>query len=352
MWPWILILLIPAIAGCFKSYDILLGKKRHVRVSLIIVFVVLFIFRAFRKDSVGGDLETYKALFYYIGSVDWKIGLAYPGYEIGFLVYLKVIYCMVQNFNAVLIVTALIYTIGLVKFIYSNSPDPEFSIYIYISLYLFGSSFNNERQAISIALLMMSYAYVKKRNIYGFLGFVFVAALFHATSIVFIPVYFLYRIKPNKKFWLASAISTVVVLEASPLILNFIISHFYTKYSGIDLMSGGGYAYYILLVLVLIVGIVLIPNDELYSDDNINTWGQMITIASILQIFSFTMGYFYRLVILYSVAMVIYIPIMIEKLDMQSRFISKVLIIVLLGGYYILELSTDSLSLVPYGWRI
>lgn len=352
MWPWILILMVSAIAQVCKSCYMTFGRGRKFSISILLVFALLFLFRAFRKDYVGGDLETYKSLFYFIGTKKWNEGIYHSGYEIGFLIYLKLIYSIIPNFNVVLVTTAIIYTYALVYFIYSFSPNPEFSLYIYIALYFLGSSFNNERQAISIAFLLISFKYIKYRKVIYFTILVIIACLFHMTSIVFFPVYFLYNIKMTQKIWIISGLVAIMVCALAPVILNFIITHVYTKYIGVDLKGGGGYMYFMLLALTLGAGVLLLSKDELINKPDVNLWVKMMLIAATMQIFSFTMGYFFRLVILYSVAIIVFIPIGINKLHGPSKAIAKMVISIMLFGYYLFELTHDTLNLVPYAWRL
>lgn len=354
MIPWIVLLLVPLTSKCLSHTFFTFGKRdNHKKYSaaFLFSFFALFLFRAMRADTVGGDLTTYKELFYYVGAQSWQDALSYFGYEKGFLAYLKILYQIKPDFNLVLIVTALLYTYGLLKFIYDNSPDPGMSLFLYITLYFYGSSFNNERQAISIALLFLSYSFVKTREFIKFLFLVLLAAMFHTTSLVFIIVYFLYAMKPNAVFWMMILFSGAVMFVGTPFILDYIINHFYRKYIGVDLMGGGGYAYFILLALILIAGWIFLPKKDFLEDNNINTWGQMVAVGAVLQICSFTMGYFYRLVILFSVGMIIFLPVVLEKMNENARKIAQPVIIMALLGYYILELSHDSIGVIPYVWR-
>ena len=75
----------------------------------------------------------------------------------------------------------------------------------------------------------------------------------------------------------------------------------------------------------------------------------MLVVATVLQLLSFTNGYFYRAVTLYSVAMVIYLPDALNSIrNKNSILLSKFLLAILLFGIYCFYLSNDSLGLVPY----
>jgi membrane protein len=156
----------------------------------------------------------------------------------------------------------------------------------------------------------------------------------------------------TQKVWIISGFVAIMVCALAPVILNFIITHVYTKYIGVDLKGGGGYMYFMLLALTLGAGVLLLSKDELINKPDVNLWVKMMLIAATMQIFSFTMGYFFRLVILYSVAIIVFIPIVINKLRGSSKVIARIVICLMLFGYYLFELTHDTLSLVPYAWRL
>jgi len=350
MTPWILLLLVPIITESFKNKNIYFCGKYH-NLSFIITFVILFIFRGFRSDTVGGDLVTYKEAYGYLTSFslsEFKL-IGTSGYEFGFIIYNTILNKISNNFQTELIVTGLITTFCLLKCIFNNSRNPGFSLFIYITMYLYGSSFNNERQAIAIVILMLSIEYIKKRDAKRFVLFVFLATLFHTTSLVFLILYIVYTIKLSRRYWLLVIFSGACVLILSNTILSFIIRSFYSaKYDGVDLMIGGGYAYFALLVILIWLSFVFMTPKQ-KEDPNKRLWIHMLVIGAIMQILSFNMGYFYRAVILFSMSMIFYIPEVLSSIKYRSiSQLCKVIVIILLVVYYYYTINNDTLELVPY----
>jgi hypothetical protein len=83
------------------------------------------------------------------------------------------------------------------NFIKKNSEDKEISFMAFVCLGSLTFSMNGMRQALAMSICLLSYEFVKKRKLIPFLITVLIAVLFHKTAIVFLPVYFLYKIKFN-----------------------------------------------------------------------------------------------------------------------------------------------------------
>lgn len=350
MVPWILLLIVPLLCGIFYGRSIKMFGH-YVDISFIFAFLVLFLFRAFRADTVGGDLENYKEAYSYLVDFDLKsmAVISASGYESGFVVYNALLNKITDNFQIELIATALITTFGLLKGIYDNSKNPGASLYIYITMYFYGATFNNERQAISMAILLMSLIYIKQRKIYRFLLLVFIAALFHTTSLAFAIMYPLYNLKLSKIYWILALFFAIVFYAFGGFIINLLVSSiYYDKYHGADLMVGGGYIYFALLLILVLSSFVFAAKEQ-KANPNKRIWIHMLVVATIMQILSFNMGFFFRAVKLFSISMIFYIPEMLD--DMHNKRLAqfgKFSVYTLLCVYYIYSLSNDSINLVPY----
>lgn len=349
MLPWILVLLVPLLCGiCYKKNVVFFNKKLNL--DFIWAFILLFLFRGFRADTVGGDLASYKEAYSIFTDFDIHLlNISASGYESGYVLYNAILNKFSSDFRLEIIITALFTTFGLLKFIYKNSLKPGLSLYIYITMYMYGQSFNNERQAIAIVILMLSIIYIRKRKPFKFIFCVLVATLFHTTSLIFIVLYPLYNIRISAVYWIVSIITAVVVYIMTGSILGYLLGGLYSeKYLSTDLMEGGGYSYFVLLVLLIITAIIIMSKKQLSNPDN-RLWIHMMVVAAIMQIISFKMGYFYRAVILFSVSMIFLVPCIIDNIHHKDLAIAaKITIISLLFGYYIYSLSNDSLELLPY----
>lgn len=352
MGPWIavaiLLITINVVLNCKSTL------KRETKIAFyiittIILFLFLFFFRAFRSKNVGGDLEEYEMMFNYI--CNWTLPQALTiskGYEPGWVILNKFLSLFSKDFQIVMIVVALITTISFFWFSFRYSPDPYLTLFIYVTLGFWGSSFNNERQALAISILLFSVYYIQKRKFLRFLILVLLATSIHLTSIVFLITYFIYGYKYKKEYLFVSAIiGFTCFLFAEPLI-NFVIQliPFYSrKYTAGEWESSGGFGYLLMLVLVCLVSLLLYPKKSNRKQD---LFFYMIVVAAILQVFSLKMPFIQRLVKTFSIAMIITVPYMISNCNPNSRLVAKTVVIVGLFAFYVVGLVNDTISLVPY----
>lgn len=350
MWPWVALLVTPLIMriGYDKRIFLSIGYKKNINLGYVLTFLILFIFRAFRNDSVGGDLATYKKLFYYTGPLPWDKALEYPGYEKGFLFLIKILYRIKPDFQILLLFTAILFSFSLLKFISDNSKLPWFSLYIYITMYFFSATFNNERQAIAISFLFFGFKYIKERKFWHFLFFILLAATFHLTSIIFIVLYFMYEWDISEKYCFTMMIVGIMSYIFSKPILMFVISRFYTKYAGVTGFGGSGYGYFIFLLIIVLPACLLLRGKSKENNDG-RIFIHMLVIAVIIQIFTFQLGFIYRAVRLFSVAIIFYLPDVTYLFrDKISRRVTNQALCTLLIVYYIYCLNNDMVGVVPY----
>lgn len=352
MIPWIgLLITIPIVHVITqnKNEGIRTDKyKTKIGLEIIILGCILFLFRVLRNDTVGGDLATYKALFYYVGRSSWaECMFVNPGYEKGFLLLNKLLYTVYPSFRILIVFTAIIYTVSLVRFIHKYSCEPWLSIYIYIAMYFLGATFNNERQAIAIAILFWGFDCIEKKKFWKFLFYVMLATTIHMTSIVFIVLYFVVYIKIDFKYWTVAAVSAVVIYTYGEKIIEYLINNYYTKYQGVDLKAGGGYSYLFLLSFFVCMYFILYRK-EFTKDNSKVIFVHMMVISVVLQTLSLRMGFFVRLVNLFASSMIIYLPDLFMKFTDKSRHIIKAILCLVVAGWFIYSLSHDSLGVVPY----
>lgn len=76
------------------------------------------------------------------------------------------------------------------------------------------------RQHLSIAVLTLSYPHIIKQDFKKFMWILFIAYLIHSSSLIFLPVYFLYGIKDTRRYL---TVMTVGSLVASFLLLTIVL---------------------------------------------------------------------------------------------------------------------------------
>lgn len=196
------------------------------RVILIAVFLLLFAVSACRI-AVGNDYWVYRYQFLLIAQD------RHVSYEIGFqaVVYLMQLIFGYDNYLPIFGLFSALTVFFFVKAMYRQSDCFSYTIFLLMTGGYYFMSFDNVRYyfVLSIALYAMRFALEKKY--WRFLLWVGIAACFHKTVLIVIPIYLVARIVWTKKnVWLIP--TAVVLLVLGKEVLKFVIFKFYPYYAG------------------------------------------------------------------------------------------------------------------------
>ena len=203
------------------SYYEVFRSERKQPLFVFIAAVLIIIAVGFRVD-VGADYPVYRALFagfaiYTDYSDVFDKALFRPSkeeIEWIFVLINKIIFDLGFPFYIVTLVMAVI-TVSL-KFtaIYKNVAFPALGILFYFMPIMFFEDSGQMRQGLGIAICVASFKFIKDRNLLMYLLCIYLALGFHKTSIVFLPAYWLVKIRLNniRIFWIL-----IISLLISPL---------------------------------------------------------------------------------------------------------------------------------------
>jgi hypothetical protein len=186
-------LVIAIVVGLFSLVEIfnLIGKDANKKIhklffALFTLFAIFFVgFRA-----CGFDYDSYANLFEDFQMPGWRENADINMIEYGYA-YLN---HLLGNYYLVLITMAL-FTITLqFTFIYKYSPYPFLTVFLILGVMLYPSIMGQYRQALAIGIVL--WAFVDRKNKVRFLILIFLASIFHATAIICLVVYFV----PDKYF--------------------------------------------------------------------------------------------------------------------------------------------------------
>lgn len=172
--------------------------------SLLAVFTILFWLSAFRLE-VGNDYGTYVNTIHeiYVGG--------YVVTEPLFNGVVKVL-CELsggENYLLVFGVFAFATILIFMKALYEQTEEFPLAFFLFMTLGIYFRTFNTVRYYFVLAITLYSFRYVL-RNQYGkFILLILLAALFHKSVLVVIPVYLIANL-PWKK-WYAAVLATVAV---------------------------------------------------------------------------------------------------------------------------------------------
>ena len=232
----------------------LLGKIKIVKgveiYGYTVAFIVIFIFCAFRFD-VGYDYSMYYGLI--------EGGFKFFDDQINRIEFLSTQLIIFSNYigfyQFFFIVSSFVITYFFYKAIKENSLDKWLSTLIFVSFPIFFfMSLSIVRQYMAVAILFYCFKFIKQRKLWTYLFVVLFCSFLHKSSILALPIYFLYGNFINKKI----IILIYFLGFFSSGILVFLIrltSGGYSIYLGQIEGEGGN----LILIFFQILGLFLLP---------------------------------------------------------------------------------------------
>jgi len=292
-----------------------------------------------RGISVGADTLAYKQFFENVKGISlnsllqiFKDKYLYhkdikdPGYNL----FVKLFQSFSQDYQLFLIFVAVIFMLPFTIWIIRESRNPLISFILYSSLFYAFFSITGIRQTISTALVVLiGDRLIKEKKLIPFVIITLLASTIHASALVFLPFYFISRIKVDK---ITLSMWTVLIL------LSFIfknqIKSFFVGISGYDDYSknyegAGTYTFTFLLLLILILSFVAYKKD-LNLEQNKRLYNALF-LATFFVPLTWLEPSAMRVVQYYSIYLVLLIPELIESVfDKKSQIIVSGFITVLL----------------------
>lgn len=340
------------LATLILLYYILL-KKNNIKIQsenyfLLPVFIILFLFLSFRSKNIGLDMDNYHYYFDLCGTLSITDYFKCGGFEFGYRIYNFIMYYLLNgNFNLMIVITSFLSLIGVYYFIKENSNDYFMSIMLFIMFNYFIYYTCTLRQVLAISALLIGVQYIKKRKIFPFILFVFLATMFHKTSIAFLILYPLYNYELKEKYVICYLIGNLFLFILKKPIVIIFTTLVYRQYINYGDTSGSGYMMLAFLFLIALLLFVLFKNNkELYKKNRLFYY--MILISLPFQILATYQGLLARIVLYFTYSLIILIPNVLHSIkDAKIKKYLVIIFYILLSIFFIREILTNSMY-VPY----
>ena len=256
-----------------------------------------------------------------------------PGYDF----FVKVTQIVSEDYQVFLMIIALIFMVPFIIWVWHESMNPLISFLLYSSLFYAFFSITGIRQTISTALVVLiGDKFVKERKLIFLLILTFWAALIHKSALIYLPFYFLSRIKVKQTTVIFAGLAFVVSFALkSQLKSVFIAISGYDDYGKIFEGAGTG-TFTFLLLMLFILSVFAYKRDE-YLKKN-----QRFYIALYLAMFFVPLTWLnpsaMRIVQYFSIYLVLLIPEMIEAVFSDES--KKIVIIIIVAVLVLLLLKS------------
>ena len=204
------------------AYIIYLGspKEDDIKDKLFFAYalILLVFFHSFIDSDSVPDVPVYKNVFDRLASKP-LIGAFFDddeseygeNFEVGYKFFLSLVGQIWQNINFFLFINSVVLCFLYLKYFRKYSPLFGFSVLLFILL-PFNQSLFVLRQHLSLAILLLSYDYIIEQKFWKFLLVVIIAMMIHMSSVVFVPVYFLYKVKKKKPLFILLSAGLLMAL--------------------------------------------------------------------------------------------------------------------------------------------
>ena len=189
-----------------------------------ISFFMLVILHSIVDADTMPDLPFYSSAFQDI--IHYRINELHNSewilsFEIGYLVFMKIVSFVTSNFNVFLAVSSVIMLSSYYNVIRKFSPNIFVSIVLFL-VTIYDQSFFVLRQHLAMSILVLSWDSIIKKEPLKFACLCGLACTMHISAIIYIPLYFLYNIREPKKYVMVILVACVVFASSYFVILEYI----------------------------------------------------------------------------------------------------------------------------------
>lgn len=173
---------------CVLHHPYIYEKRR--KQLLNYAYLILLLFLGFR-GYVYTDFVNYKPFFDMLeGFSNLPEVLIFKGWEPGFVVYSALCKLIIPNYFAWNVISTLIDLFLLYKVLERYSNNHLLSLMVFFVIGATALEFNVLRNAKAIFLFLYALRYIEERKMWKYFAIIGIACLFHISSIVYFPLYF------------------------------------------------------------------------------------------------------------------------------------------------------------------
>ena len=253
-------------------------------------------------DATWPDSPKYLTFFSsFSSSMSWELAMKL-GWEPGIIALSKVIGYFSNTPQTYIIVFGFLILIPVFVMIWKYSYYPCVSLLIFCSMKLLTAT-SIYRQWCAIAILMYSIKFIYERKFKSFVLLVLLAFLFHRTALLFLVVYFIYKMKVTINQIMIAFFTSIGLIFVGKNLLPILNNFARTKES---LSYNGGISLYVVLWLVVFFSYFFCRrkmNDDLYRVPF-----NAVLVAATLQSISFTFSNWSRAILYFSIFLIILLP--------------------------------------------
>ncbi len=167
------------------------------------------------RYNIGADYKNYEKIFLYAVH-DKKRYLV----ELGYYYLNRIAGLFSENPQIIFLLTAFLIILFMLKGIERNNGSMYYGILGCMGLGYYFYAMNIQRQYVAIMIMLYAFYFLEEKRLREYMICVVIAASFHVSAIVWIPVYFAINYIPTKVFYVGTFIIAILVNRFGALVLN------------------------------------------------------------------------------------------------------------------------------------
>ena len=345
------------------------GYRRKINVDRLIIpvcTVLLLFFMACRSSKTGADTGQYVYAFQQISNTPlsnlftmkiYGVGGGYEfNFEYGYRLFNKLISLISTDGQAITIATSIMTLVLLGILIKKKSCYPLLSIWLYLTLGIFQTEMNMSRNAIAIMICYLGFQFIREKKPVKYLLCVFLASMFHSSSILFVPFYWLFwKVKLTPKFLKRVLITAAALGLGFSIIRPYVVKLLpfgYGRYFSGNTDKIVSLAVGLFHCLVILLVWLMLDKDrrtEVLESDKIGIW--MLIAEVIFFCIGFDVDMATRMAALFGPYLLIWVPYLLMNgiKTEKNRFAAVVIMMLFVGLQYVLRISVNNIgTTMPY----
>lgn len=295
--------------------DECLRKTALNKLYLVGIFTILFVVSALRF-GIGNDYPQYTLTAHeaYVGG--------YVVTEPGFNYLVRFVYTLLHGeyYEAVFAVFGFVTLLIFLRVLYRDSVNFSQSFFLFMTLGIYFQTFNTVRYYLALSVAFCAMQYVLEKDVVRFVFVIFLAALFHKSVLLVIPVYFLATLAWKRWVFVLGIIVGVVCFAARGFVLEFAL-RLYPSYRNTIYLNGGmsiTSVFRIAAVLLLYLWFQYYIGEDFCNDvdyKKLRFYGQLNFLAFLAATFFSFLPVVTRIVYYFSISWLLMIPLIVEKIE-------------------------------------
>ena len=346
MWPYWIMFLVPALLALVENARHRTAPTVQLRAWKLQWFILwlVLVFLVGWRHEVGGDWQNYLNNFNFDTRLDLVDSLT--GTDPGYLFLEWIARQMGWGIYGVNLLGAILFAWGLVDFAL-KLPRPWLAIAVSIPYLVIVVAMGYERQGIALGLMMLGLSALNRGRTIPFLICNLVAATFHSSGVLMIPIAAMAATK--NRFWIITSAALLLYLGYATLLSNT-VANFKTNYIDAQYNSQGAFVRLLLNLIPALIFLYYRDNlSKYYLNTKLWTYMSLLSILLFISFFVVPSSTAVDRIALYMIPLQLVVASSLTNLFKDSKRQSEIVLMVLLY-YGLIELVWLNFAVNATGW--